>query len=639
MSAIWGSIALNGENVAANLLIPKITDYYNINCVINHTHSTLENNFFFGCSVQNLTIEAKSECLPYTSTSHSYCLTADAILDNRIELIKELNITDNSIPDGTLICYAYEKWGLNFIKHLRGLFSIAIYDTGSNTAYLFADQMSARCLYYYYDNNHLSFSTLAAPLRIIHPDIGINDLYIKDFLTAPGLTPNIVSFDTPFENVHLINPGTYLKATSGSIEEISYWTPATDINLNCITPEEYSAYFRALYEQCVRDALRTDGNVGIAMSSGLDSSTVGALAAKFLAKDNKNLYSFTYVPYENTISDKNRKNIHNETEHVQMIHKMYSNIIAEFLNNNGKNCLEDIPECVKTLEMPIKACVNMPNLFEIYKKASSNSCKVVLCGQAGNSTVSHGYIDDILFDLYLNKKYIQFIKYLNNYSKTVKESRRQALKGCLGYFGYARHKYNDSTFSYSPDNPFLAENILEDYPLNERYLNSGTPILGGLPTPGHIYRKYLYLPAMFTYLGALETKVGLTFGIVLRDPTKDMRMLNFCYHLPYHLFAYKGTPRWLIRSSCQDLLPPYIINDWMRYGVQNSDFTSRIIRDWDTIFPKIKNDLSSEMVKNYINPLAVREFISNGTPSIKDKSEITYLLFCTSLYCFLAYYK
>lgn len=633
MSAIWGNI--NFKNESDNTVNHKIVDYYNSNCKIDHIHSIAEKTFFFGCGIQNITAEAASEKLPYYSPDKRYCLTADAILDNRVELMGKLNVSDNNMPDGALLCCAYEKWGINLVKHIRGLFSIAIYEPGANTAYLISDHVSGRCLYYYYDNACISFSTLAGPLRFIHSDININDMYIKDFLTAPGLMPNIVSDETPYKNVHMLNPGTYLKITSESIEEISYWTPAAPINYSCSSPEEYSTYFRTLYEQCVNDALRTDGNIGIAMSSGLDSATVGTIAAKILANNDGKLYSYTYVPFEEPAADRNRNNVHNETEAVKMIHKMYPNIVGEFLNNNGKSCFDDIAQGVKVLEIPFKACVNMPNLFEIYRKASSNACKVVLCGQMGNSTVSHGYIDDVLFDLFLHKKYITFLRYLNNYSKTVKESRKEALKGCIRYFRHAKKEYSNHTFSYVPGNAFLADNILDGYSLSERYTKAGTPVLGGVPTPGHIYRKYLYLPAMFTYLGVLETKVGLAFGIVLRDPTKDMRMLNFCYHLPYHLFAYKGTPRWLIRSGCRDLLPHSILDNWMRYGVQNSDFMARIIRDWDTVATKISAELLSSTLKDYINQRDVKEFLAKGTPTLGDSSHVTDILFFDVLYHFL----
>ena len=89
--------------------------------------------------------------------------------------------------------------------------------------------------------------------------------------------------------------------------------------------------------------------------------------------------------------------------------------------------------------------------------------------------------------------------------------------------------------------------------------------------------------ALYTYLGEFETKMGLKYGVVLRDPTADIRMISFCYHMPYKYFAYNGVPRWLVRNNFQEELPNNIVNNWMRYGVQNADCFIRMKREWKRI--------------------------------------------------------
>ena len=44
--------------------------------------------------------------------------------------IKGFNFKTNS--DSEIIPYAYEVWGINFVKRLNGMFSIAIYDKSKN---------------------------------------------------------------------------------------------------------------------------------------------------------------------------------------------------------------------------------------------------------------------------------------------------------------------------------------------------------------------------------------------------------------------------------------------------------------------------------------------------------------------------
>ena len=74
------------------------------------------------------------------------------------------------------------------------------------------------------------------------------------------------------------------------------------------------------------------------MSSGLDSASIGVLAARLLEKERKNLYTYTYVPYENeTHTAKNL--VTNEESDVRRIASQYPNMKLTFLNNSGKKLL------------------------------------------------------------------------------------------------------------------------------------------------------------------------------------------------------------------------------------------------------------------------------------------------------------
>ena len=123
--------------------------------------------------------------------------------------------------------------------------------------------------------------------------------------------------------------------------------------------------------------------------------------------------------------------------------------------------------------------------------------------------------------------------------------------------------------------------------------------------------------------------MGLYHGIIIRDPTKDIRMMSFCYHLPYHLFAYQGTPRWLIRGNLQDLLPASLLDNWMRYGVQNSDWFVRIIRDWKRLKPEVINTLHDSLISPYLDTEKITCFFNDAgdCPTLKDQDTFLYLCF------------
>lgn len=635
MSAIWGMVLFDSvmEEQTGSIMREK----YEKHCRLDKLQDVCEPDVYMGAGIQYITAQSRKEALPILDRENHICLTADCILDNRKELIEQLHM-EEPVPDGTLMYMAYLKWGMDFLSHCRGIFSAAVYDRKDKAVYLGTDQTASRCLYYYRHRNGITFSSLIEPILKLHPDIGSNTFYIRDFLSAPGLMPNISSVETPYEGVYKLNPGTVLKFTPSGQEEHIYWQPsfpfyAPELQMDGKKAEkgakEYGDCFCRLYKEAVDDTLCTDANVGIALSSGLDSASAGALAAMALEKMQKKLYAYTYITSEMPVQSRIRGHVLDEREDVKKLTEMYPNMESVFLNNEGKNCCENLSGFLRILEIPYKAFINMPNLGEIYEQAHQAGCRVILCGQMGNSTVSNGYIDDVLYDLYCEKHYITFLKYLNRYCIGAKESRKQALRGIRRYYAHADKAYKKREFKYKPDNLFLREEILQGYPLRERLENEGFISEERLPSPAYIYRENLCKKSMYTYLGELETKMGLHYGVVIRDPTRDMRLISFCYHMPYRYFAYMGTPRWLLRGNMRDMLPSELVDNWLRYGVQNSDWLLRLSRDWENIRPAIEKALDRKELASLTKKEEMLRFLQDWDKSQGAGTEIQmmYLMF------------
>ncbi|MCR5754658.1 MAG: hypothetical protein K6G30_07600, partial [Acetatifactor sp.] len=326
MSAIWGMLSLSNAKPLPSDIDNLMEHTYRNKCRIDRVEGLQSGNCYMGCGVQYFTREAVSEILPIYDAERKLFFTADCILDNRAELFSKLAdaTLPSDTPDGTLMYHAYIKWGIDCVKHFRGLFALAVYDKKLDALYLAADQTSSRCVYYYQTEDSVIFSSLIEPIRRVYPALTHSESYLCDFLTIPGLMPNLISTETPWENLFLINPGTYLRFSKGQKQEICYWTPAEPLqDCHCRTASECGTYFRSLYQDCVACALRTDGNVGISLSSGLDSASVGALAADLLAAKGQKLYTYTYVPFEEPIADGPSGNVYDETEDVKKIVAMH----------------------------------------------------------------------------------------------------------------------------------------------------------------------------------------------------------------------------------------------------------------------------------------------------------------------------
>ncbi len=641
MSAIYGRV---GRTKA-----PDFSEFfendYKKKCLIDvYSHLEQEGRLYvsFGECLQHITEESLKEKLPIAG--NDLLLTADLILDNREYIAERLAPSSSeereqllTEPDGSLLYKLLEKDSKDAAKHLLGLFSYAVFDEKKQSLTLTADQVASRCLYYYYDKDQVVFSTILAPLVKWCPDTDFSLEYLKDYLGAPGLMPNILSDISPFKNIYMLNPGsqvTFTFSASDILRQEEFyidWTSGRGITDGAIggftlrnNPSDYLKDFRKIYTECVKSACRTKDNVAISLSSGFDSSSVGVLAALTLQAQAKNLYTFTYVPYEKPAKDFNANNIHDETIPVKEIGAMYPNMVQTFLNNNGKNCVEDLQDITNTLEIPIKAVANMPSLFEVFKKAGENNCRILLTGQTGNASVSCGYIDHILFDLYLNHHYIRLIKYLFSFSKDVGESRKKALLGVFRMCRWEKKmlKKSKNAKAYYPAlsqrlYPWINSEMLMDLDLTSRFKKAGSSFSQVSLRHHEAAKDFLTSRSCHSYLGAYETKAGLKNGVILRDPTRDPRIIWFCYNLPYHLFAYQGKTRWLIREGLKDLLPKSITANQIRYGVQNSDCGKRLLRDEKAVnqLMKEKADRAKLLVNKSIFSLIHPELL----PELKDQ--------------------
>lgn len=608
MSAIWGIIAKKKGEAVLKQDLMQMTGYYKEHCKIDLVNEKVADGIAFGCGVQFVTEESRREKLP--SCEQDIWFTADCILDNREELCEILQISEQA-TDGDILYQAYLNWGIDFLKRARGLFAVAIYDHKKETFYLATDPVSYRCIFYYHEGENIYFSTLIEPICRVCSNIGQNELYWKDFFVAPGMMPNLFPGDTMYKGVYQVKPGSYVEIKKNDLQQYSYWNRKHQ-KKSKKSAEYYAKKFLKTYEKCVSSALRTDKEVAVCLSSGFDSSSVAALAALQLEKKERKLYSYTYVPAIQPKSKKKDYFINSEEALVREFAKKYTNIEPEFLNNQGKNFLEDYDDIREILEMPVKASVNLPNLKEIYENAYRKNCRIVLSGQFGNSTVSYGDIKSVLYDLYKRKKYITYFKYLDGYCKnTVRQSRKEAFVGMKSYIKYAKEQEGKANrVPFSIQNPFIEKEILQNYSIEERmqYVRKLFE-REGLPDNEESRIYGLEMEAPYMYIGAYETKLGLAAGVVVRDPTRDVRMIDFCNELPFEYFCYEGCVRWLIRGVMKQYLPASYVNVWPRYGIQNVDWHFRILRDWPKVRERFAMIPKREDRRSFINEKAIEELL------------------------------
>ena len=78
-------------------------------------------------------------------------------MDLRNDLEKKHDFYSNT--DTEVLIHAYEEYGLDFIKKLRGMFAFALYDSENKKLILARDPIGKKPLYYYWDGNDFIFAS------------------------------------------------------------------------------------------------------------------------------------------------------------------------------------------------------------------------------------------------------------------------------------------------------------------------------------------------------------------------------------------------------------------------------------------------------------------------------------------------
>ena len=177
--------------------------------------------------------------------------------------------------DTEVIVHLYEEYGVDFPRHLNGMFAIAVWDAVERRLVLARDHVGIKPLYYAALPDRLLFgSEIKAMLA--------DDLRPTLDLDALSLYLSLLYIPAPYSiyrEIRKLEPGHSLVWQAGRIELRPYW------DLASVTPLQppydvglLRSELRARLAAAVQQQLVADVPLGIFLSGGLDSSTIVAFA-------------------------------------------------------------------------------------------------------------------------------------------------------------------------------------------------------------------------------------------------------------------------------------------------------------------------------------------------------------------------
>lgn len=534
-----------------------------------------------GRRIWPLTDEDAFDRGPLISRDGSLILVADARLDNRDDLGRALELPTarlSLMSDPDIILQAIEQWGLSAIERLVGPFALACWAVADQRLTLARDALGERPLHYHRGRGFVAFASMPKGLHA-HPAIpyAANIAMSADFL---ALVPETGS-ESFFDGVERVLPGHVVTIDGTTSSARRYWNPdMSPINLG--DEDAYAEAMRHELERAVTCRLRRgSGTVGAHLSAGLDSAVVATTAALQLAPGR--ITAFTAVPSHDV--DVPAGQITDEGPLAAATAALHANIDHVRVTSGRVSAVALMDRQFQLFERPVLNPSNAVWSEAINDAAKAHGVSVLLTGQMGNFTISHdGY--QHLPALLRHGKWGQLFALLRLLSRRGARARHLAAITIGPFLSVAN--WNRLTRMFGRDLPLHSYSALR----NDAFESLQVGVRAEARGLDLGYRPWADGRAMRLWglrrvdLGVYNKGTLAGWGIDLRDPTADRRLIEFALRVPEGQYILAGVPRSLARRAFADRLPPEVVSE-RRRGFQAADWYMQMAAGRDSIVAEL----------------------------------------------------
>src|SRR5713226_4298954 len=205
--------------------------------------------------------------------------------------------------DTEVLVHAYEEYGDNCVKQLRGMFTFAIWDKKRQRLLAARDRFGKKPLHYYWDGQRLVFGSEIKSILEANIPREINATALDEYLVYGCVpTPN-----TLFKDVWKLPAAHLLIYENGQISTKRYWElPFTP---TCQDDEATAVErTRVLLKEAVQVRLMSEVPLGAFLSGGVDSSLVVGLISSVMSQPVKTFSigfeedDYTELPYARQVA-------------------------------------------------------------------------------------------------------------------------------------------------------------------------------------------------------------------------------------------------------------------------------------------------------------------------------------------------
>jgi asparagine synthase (glutamine-hydrolysing) len=413
------------------------------------------------------------------------------------------------------------------------MWSFAIYDVKENSLFASRDPFGIKPFYYTANKKGFVFgSEVKSMLGFFDPSPEMKTAYnfvineLKDY-----------SGDTFYSGVKQLEPGMNLLYKDGNVMLSKYVEPSRD---SMTDPAE----LRSQFDESMRHHLRSDVEIGVTLSGGIDANIVASVLSVDFCKINVKVFSGVYPGKD-----------FDESEYIDSTVSRYD-LDSYKVTPDIEEVKREIPKMIWHEDQPVKVIGVLLN-SAVYRLARKSGIKVVLGGQ-GADEIFAGYdhhLSPFLLSLLLSGNFRRFNHELNMLKQTYSPKIVQRFKKYLAVqlLLYAplktkiamRHNSISKSGLYQPE--FINENIKHDYKLLFR--NTGINY--------DVYLKNQFRLKLRDYLDN-EDKMSMMHSVESRVPFLGLPFVKYGLGVPLAEKIKNGVRKSILRESFGDILSPLV---------------------------------------------------------------------------------
>lgn len=557
---------------------------------------------------------------PIYNTDDTKLIVFNGEIYNYLELKKNLESRGHIFrtnSDTETIIHAYDEYGADCVKHLRGMFAFAIWDSREQSLFMARDRVGKKPLFYTFTAE--GEFVFGSEMKVLLTHGGVKrdmDLGALDSYLTFGYIPEELCI---FRGVHKLEPGHFLIFKNDEFRTERYWdfdysrTPLDE-------PEEKIA--GDLLDE-LRDAVKvrliSEVPLGAFLSGGVDSSAIVGLMSQVMDKPVKtfsigfNEDSFNELKYARVAAE------HFKTDHHEFI-----------VTPDLVNVVDDL---VWHFDEPFADSSALPTYM--VSKLARDHVTVVLSGDGGDELFA-GYTR------YVTDRNRSGLEHLprgirKNLMRPLSRALPHNTPGKNYLFNIsldAAGRYIDSIshFNGPRKEALYAEAVRNkmngSFALGEKLFGQ---IVGSSASDDQV-DNLLYLDSK-TYLpGDILTKVdrmSMASSLEARSPLLDHKLIEYVTRIPSHLKLKGGQTKYIFKKAIEGFVPHEILHrEKQGFGVPINEWINVQLKD------RIRDDLADRRTieRGYFDAKYVNLLLDEHSRGRRDHSHALWTLWMLELW-------